>query len=107
MSDDQIGENLAYLQAQHGEIYAAYEEFGRLVHEKGGPLDERTRWLIKIATTAAGQEKLALRTHIRKALANGCTRAEVEHAILLVAPSAGFPRMMEALLELRKLDLES
>lgn len=97
-----IGDNLSYLKERHGEIYAAYEEFGRLVHEQGGPLDEKSRWLIKVAVTTVGQQPLALRTHIRKALNDGCTVDEIEHAILLAAPSAGFPTMMEGLMVLRE-----
>ena len=98
---DVIEENLSYFIENHGDIYKAYEEFGNKLHEVGGPLDEKTRWLIKIAISASCQYEFALRTHIRKAVDSGCTRKEIEHAILLVAPSAGFPKMMEALLVLR------
>lgn len=104
MSDEQdqiIRENFTYFREKHPEIYDAYEQFGRLIHEEGGPLDEKTRWLVKIAVTTAGQNQYALRTHIKKALYSGCTADEIEHAILLTAPSAGFPVMMEALLILR------
>ncbi len=96
-----IEENLQYFMENHGGIYKAYKEYGNRLHEEGGPLDEKTRWLIKVAISASCQYEFALRTHIRKAAANGCTKEEIEHAILLVAPSGGFPRMMEALLVLR------
>lgn len=96
-----IDENLKYLTENHGEIYDAYVNFGKLVHEKGGPLDEKTRWLIKIALSTDNQYEYALRTHILKALKSGCTKEEIEHAILLVAPTSGFPKMMEGLLILR------
>ncbi|MBP2640003.1 MAG: carboxymuconolactone decarboxylase [Firmicutes bacterium] len=98
---DIIVENLKYLTENHGEIYEAYQNYGKQIHEKGGPLDEKTRWLIKIALSTAGQHEFSLRTHILKALKCGCTKEEVEHAILLVAPTAGFPKMMEGLLILR------
>lgn len=98
---DTIEKNLKYLTENHGEIYEAYEHFGRLVHEKGGPLDEKTRWLIKIALSTDNQYEYALRTHILKALKSGCTKEEIEHAILLVAPTSGFPKMMEGILILR------
>jgi alkylhydroperoxidase/carboxymuconolactone decarboxylase family protein YurZ len=98
---DEIEKNLKYLVKNHGEIYDAYESFGKLVHEKGGPLDEKTRWLIKIALSTDCQYEYALRTHILKALKSGCTKEEIEHAILLVAPTAGFPKMMQGLLILR------
>lgn len=98
---DVIEKNLKYLTENHGEIYRAYEDFGKLVHEKGGPLDEKTRWLIKIALSVDCKHQYALCTHIQKALVAGCTKDEIEHAILLVAPTCGFPKMMEGLLILR------
>lgn len=95
-------ENFEYLRKQHTKIFAAYQEFGRSIHEEGGPLEERERSLIKVAISAAGRHELALSTHIEKALAAGCTGAEIEHAILLTAPTAGFPTMMAGLLVLRE-----
>ena len=92
-----IRENLDALIEQHPQIYKAYEAFGQAVHTEGGPLDEKTRWLIKVATSSAlGLEKAQI-THMTKAMAAGCTAADLEHTILLVAPTAGFPRMMEAM----------
>ena len=97
-----IRENLDALIARHPEIYEAYSEFGRTVHEQGGPLDERTRWLVKAATSAALGLGKAQSTHMAKAVAAGCTAEELEHAILLIAPTAGFPRMMEAMERFRE-----
>ncbi len=97
-----IEKNLDYLKENYGEIYNAYENYGRLVHEKGGPLDEKTRWLIKVALSTECQNEFSLRTHIQKALKGGCTREEIQHAILLVAPTAGFPKAMRGLLIARE-----
>ena len=94
-------ENFKYFREKHKGIFEAYENFGHQLHEKGGPLDEKTRWLIKVAISAASQYEYALKTHIEKALAVGCTEEEIEHAILLVAPSAGFPKTMSALMVFR------
>lgn len=100
---DVIEKNLKYLTENHGEIYHAYECYGKLIHEEGGPLDEKTRWLIKVALSTSCQYHFALKTHILKALKCGCTKEEIEHAILLVAPTSGFPKMMEGLLILREI----
>lgn len=99
--------NLKYFTEHHESIYKAYETYGQLVHKEGGPLDEKTCWLIKVALSTECQYSRALRTHILKALSCGCTREEIEHAILLVAPSAGFPRTMSGILILRKILEES
>jgi 4-carboxymuconolactone decarboxylase len=97
-----IRENLDALIEAHPEIYEAYSQFGKAVHEKGGPLDERTRWLIKVAASAALGHPKAQLTHMIKAVDAGCAPAELEHAILLIAPTAGFPRMMEAMERFRE-----
>lgn len=99
---DTIERNLNYFMEKHGEIYEAYENFGQLLHTKGGSLEEKCRWLIKIALSTAGQNPYALTTHIIKALKSGCTREQIEHAILLTAPTVGFPKMMEGILILRE-----
>ncbi|WMJ76127.1 MULTISPECIES: carboxymuconolactone decarboxylase family protein [unclassified Sedimentibacter] len=99
---DVIEKNLKYLTDNHREIYEAYEKFGKLIHEKGGPLEEKTRWLIKVSLSAECQNEYSLRTHILKALNSGCRENEIEHAILLVAPTCGFPKMMRAMLTFRQ-----
>ena len=42
-NSDVIEKNLKYFIENHGEIYDAYENYGKLIHEKGGPLDDKTR----------------------------------------------------------------
>ena len=81
---------------EYPEIHAKHEALGKEVHEKGGPLDEKSRWLIKIAISGACNHKRALETHIRKARAAGVGEAEIKHALLLLIPTAGFPAFMKA-----------
>jgi 4-carboxymuconolactone decarboxylase len=78
------------------EIHAKQEALGKEVHEKGGPLDGKSRWLIKIAISAACNHKRALETHIRKARAAGINEDEIKHALLLLIPTAGFPAFMKS-----------
>lgn len=97
-----ISEHLKYFQDKHPEIYEAYAAYGKKIHEAGGPLDHKQRALIKVAISATNSRNNALRTHINKALQAGCTADEIEHTILLTAPSVGFPCMMESLLIFRE-----
>lgn len=99
---DPIQENLKYFIDKHGDIYEAYSAYGKAIHEKGGPLEEKTKRLIKVAISATIGNEYSLTTHIKKALKAGCTLEEIEHTILLVAPTAGFPAMMKALMTLRE-----
>ena len=78
------------------EVYKKHEALGKEIHEKAGPLGENSRWLIKIAISAACNHKRALATHIKKAQAAGVTNAEIKHTLLLLIPTAGFPIFMKA-----------
>jgi len=82
--------------AEFPEVYARHAALGKEVHEKVGPLGENSRWLIKIAISAACNHKRALATHIKKAKAAGVADEEIKHALLLLIPTAGFPTFMKA-----------
>lgn len=97
-----IQENFEYFKENHGEIYEAYSSYGKAIHEDGGPLDEKTKRLMKVAISATIQNEYSLTTHIRKALKAGASLEDVEHTILLVAPTVGFPAMMKAIMVLRE-----
>ncbi|HTX71237.1 MAG TPA: carboxymuconolactone decarboxylase family protein [Rectinemataceae bacterium] len=98
---DKRKENWSYFQERHARSHKAYEEFGKAL-SVDGPLGEREQALIKVGVAAASQYDYALRSHIERARVCGCTDEEIEHAILLVATTAGFPRMMTALLVMRE-----
>jgi len=78
------------------EIHEKHEALGKEVHEKAGPLSGQSRWLIKIAISAACNHKRALETHIRKARAAGINEDEIKHALLLLIPTTGFPAFMKS-----------
>ena len=86
------------------EIHEKHEALGREVHEKGGPLDEKSRWLIKIAISGACNHKRALETHIRKAMAAGIDEDEIKHALVLLIPTAGFPAFMKSYAVLKSIN---
>lgn len=77
-------------------VYEKHMELGREIHLKSGPLDEKTRWLIKIAISAATGHERAFETHLAKAQEAGVSDEQISHALLLLIPSCGFPAFMEA-----------
>ena len=98
-----IQENFEYFKENHGDIYEAYSSYGKAIHEDGGPLDEKTKRLMKVAISATIQNEYSLTTHIRKALKAGASLEEVEHTILLVAPTvAAGPFVMNTAEELKQ-----
>jgi len=56
-----------------------------------GPLDSRTRRLIKIAASMGAMREGAVRSGVRKAIAEGITLAELEQLIPLTAGTIGLP----------------
>ena len=93
---DDVHKIFSQFKDEFPEIHSKQESLGKEVHEKGGPLDEKSRWLIKIAISGACNHKRALETHIRKATSAGVGEAEIRHALLLLIPTAGFPAFMKA-----------
>ncbi len=74
----------------------AYSRLGEAIHA-AGPLDERSRCLVKLGIAVGAESEGGVRSHVRKAFDAGLSRQEVEHAILLSLTTIGFPRMIAAL----------
>lgn len=78
------------------DICKRHEALGKDIHEKSGPLPEKTRWLIKVAISGASGHALALETHIVRAREAGATEDEIKHTLLMLIQTTGFPTFMEA-----------
>jgi AhpD family alkylhydroperoxidase len=83
-------------QEKHPQVYAAYETLGKTAAESG-PLEEKTRELIKLGMSAARGSESAVHSHVHRAIEAGATPAEIEHALTLGINTIGFPAMMTAL----------
>ena len=89
----QLPKRFEKFQKDFPEIAKAYENLGTAVH-KAGPLDNKTRALIKLAiSTGAGMEG-AVHSHTRKAIEAGCTKEEIKQTVILALPTIGFPATM-------------
>jgi alkylhydroperoxidase/carboxymuconolactone decarboxylase family protein YurZ len=75
------------------ERYPALGRAWESVNEAGaeGPLDVRTRRLVKIAAAMGAMREGAVRSGARKALAEGITLAEIEQLVPLTAGTIGLP----------------
>lgn len=63
---------------------------------KKGPLDERTCRLIKLAVAMGAQHEGSVHASVRKGLAMGITREELEQVVTLAAGTLGFPQTVAA-----------
>lgn len=83
-------------QKQYPSVAQAYEDLGTEVHQ-AGPLDEKTRALLKVAISIGARLEGAVHSHIRKALAIGVSAEELRHVAVLSLPTIGLPSMMAGL----------
>jgi alkylhydroperoxidase/carboxymuconolactone decarboxylase family protein YurZ len=83
-------------QKRFPEVFQAYDRLGQASAE-AGPLDEKTRALVKLAIALGGQMEGAVHSHTRRAVEAGCGKEEIRHVALLSITTMGFPSMMKTL----------
>jgi AhpD family alkylhydroperoxidase len=81
---------------EHARLWGAFDRLGATAADDG-PLDARTRELVRLGMAAAARSESAVRSHVHRALEAGASREEVEHAVVLAITTVGFPAMMAAL----------
>ncbi|MEE4639175.1 MAG: carboxymuconolactone decarboxylase family protein [Wenzhouxiangella sp.] len=77
------------------ELAEAHRQVGSAV-DSAGPLDEKTRALVKLGFCAGAGLQSALKSHVRRGIEKGLTREEIEHAVVLGMNSVGFPATVAA-----------
>ncbi len=80
----------------HPDVWEAFTALGRACGE-AGPLDAKTRHLVKLAIALAGRSEGATHSHVRRALDAGLSVEELRHVALLAAPTLGFQTAVAAL----------
>ncbi len=83
-------------QKDYKKVADAYEHLGAAVHA-AGPLDAKTRALIKLGISTGARLEGAVHSHVRKALDAGATAAELKQVALLALTTIGLPSMMASL----------
>jgi AhpD family alkylhydroperoxidase len=83
-------------QKRHPRLFKAYDALGAAA-SAAGPLDGKTRALVKLAIAVGGQMEGAVHSHTRRALDAGCSPEQIQHVVLLGITTLGFPSMMKTL----------
>ncbi len=84
------------LNERHPALMEAVQALGKTVQEMG-PLDSKTVRLVQLAGAAAAYSTGSVQSHARRALEAGATREEIEHAIICLTSTIGFPNVAAAL----------
>src|SRR5512133_3089820 len=81
---------------QFPEVISAVEKLG-ITLRTSGPIDEKTSHLIQLAAAAAGQSEGSVCSHTRRALQAGASHEEINHTLMLLVSTIGFPQTMAAM----------
>ena len=81
---------------KYRDIWQAYENLGDKCHE-GGPLDEKTRRLVKLGIAIGALLEGAVHLHTKRAVEGGISEDEILHVALLAITTIGFPSTIAVL----------
>jgi len=93
---EKLPDNFRRFKTAHPDIYEAFEELGRRLHETG-PLSERERRLVKLGIAIGLGTEGGVHSAVRFALSGGCSKEDLSHAVRLAITTIGWPRALAAM----------
>ncbi len=91
-----LPKSISGFEKKHPEVWKAFAKLGEACHETG-PLDEKTRRLVKLAMAVGSRHEGAVHSATRNALQSGVTREEIEHVAILAITTIGWPNAYAAM----------
>ncbi|MBF0559027.1 MAG: carboxymuconolactone decarboxylase family protein [Nitrospirae bacterium] len=94
---------MSKLPAQYVSISKRFKKYTKAVENLGkaakdaGPIKKKTSHLIQMAAAAAIRSEGSVHSHARQALQAGASPEEIQHAIILLSSTIGFPTVSAAL----------
>jgi alkylhydroperoxidase/carboxymuconolactone decarboxylase family protein YurZ len=96
MMQETLPNSVSSFEKKHPAVWEAFAKLGKACHETG-PLDEKTRRLVKLALAIAFRHEGAVHSAARNALKSGVTREELEHVVILAITTIGWPAAYAAM----------
>ena len=84
------------LQKRDPQFFDVWGAVGTAVRA-AGPIDNKTAQLLQLTASAAIRSEGAVHSHVRRALETGASAEEIRQALMLIAPTIGFPNVIAAL----------
>lgn len=81
---------------RHPKVWKAFNDLGERCHE-AGPLDERSRRLVKLALSIGAGLEGATHSAVRNALKTGISQDEIDHVAVLAISTLGLPAATRAM----------
>jgi AhpD family alkylhydroperoxidase len=96
MDPKEIPQWFQILKEKYPGYIEALDELGTSIR-KEGPLDHKTGHLVQLAGAAATKSEGAVHSHVRQLTELGASADEINHAIILLTSTIGFPAVSAAL----------
>ncbi|WP_048305514.1 carboxymuconolactone decarboxylase family protein [Halomonas sp. PR-M31] len=96
MSQQNLPSGAGEVAEQYPDIWNAYAALGEAC-AKSGPLDERTRRLVKLALAVGARSEGAVHSHARRALEESIGAEELKQVAMMSIPTLGFSAAVAAL----------
>ena len=87
--------------SEYPEVWSAFAALAAACHEKGGPLDEKSRRIAKLAVAIGMRQEGAVHSAARQALDSGISPGELDHVAVLSITTIGWPGAQAALTWIR------
>ena len=91
-----LPENIESFRKQYPAVWEAFAALGEKCHESG-PLDAKTRRLVKLALAIGHRHEGAVHSAVRGAKAAGISADEMLHVALLAITTIGWPNAYAAM----------
>lgn len=95
--EDRVPDTVKNFEKRFPAVWEAFMRLGEVCHEQGGPLEERTRRLVKLGIAIAAQHEGAVHSAVRQAREAEVTLDEMMHAAVLAITTIGWPRAYAAM----------
>lgn len=93
---DKLPKAVNELQSRHPKVWKAFNELGEQCHE-AGPLDEKSRRLVKLALSIGAGLEGGTHSAVRNAVKAGVTAEEIDHVAVLAISTLGLPAATRAM----------
>jgi 4-carboxymuconolactone decarboxylase len=97
MNQPSLPPSIRDFQRKYPSVWQAVAHLAERCHETGGPLDEKTRRLVKLATAIGLRHEGAVHSATRHALNSGLSPDELYHAAILAITTMGWPAAYAAM----------
>lgn len=92
----QLPKAVNQFRSRHPKVWKAFNELGEQCHE-AGPLDEKTRRLVKLAMSIGAGLEGATHSAVRNARKAGIKAEEIDHVAVLAISTLGLPAATRAM----------